>query len=352
MCIGIANLHDKEMMPEHEESISTRKKRSKIVTGLAWLIVVVLVPMCGAWIIGRRVYWFDILTSQQMLISWVAFGFGVLVIIARRKRIGLFCIVLACLSVYPVLTGRNWMLDAVDLTSKPVGVLRVVSSNFFAQNEHWEHDLETLMLLDADIIVLMEAPPDINRGIQFRGMLDGSGWNWVARDPVAGYLSPSFILSPHLIERVSIPSVPNSHRDILLAKVTLPESTVLIAQGHPHSPRTNERWKMGNDFWDRTIFAITHEHARQDLPVILGADLNSAPAGVRSQRTRKAGLKTGKPIFGEWGSYPSAWPALLRTHIDDVWTSDGARVIAWSSIELQGSDHRCIITDIELKSQD
>ena len=352
MCIGIAYLHDKEMMPEHEEPIQTPKKRSRIVTGFALLIVVILVPMCGAWVIGRWVYWFDILTSQQLLISSLALGFGVLIIIARRKRIGLLCIALACLSVYPVLTGRNWVLGAVDLTGKPGGVLRVVSCNFFTQNKHWERDLETLMSLDADLIVLMEAPPEINRGIQFRGMLDGSGWNWVARDPVAGYLSPSFILTPHLIERIEIINVPNAHRDILLAKVTLPESSVLIAQGHPHSPRTSERWKMGNEFWERTIFAITRESNRQDLPVILGADLNSAPAGLRSQRTRKAGFKAGKPIIGEWGSYPSAWPALVRAHIDDVWTSDGARVIAWSSIELQGSDHRCIIADIKLKAQD
>ncbi|MGV6815539.1 MAG: hypothetical protein ACWA5W_11120, partial [Phycisphaerales bacterium] len=119
-------------------------KRSKIVTLLIWTLVVVMVPMCCAWVIGRWVYLFDIAASQQMLLSWIAATLTLLIFISRRWLAGMLGLVLVCVSFWPIVHGRVWALPEVDFEHKPAWAFRLVSCNINPRNERWREDLDRL----------------------------------------------------------------------------------------------------------------------------------------------------------------------------------------------------------------
>ena len=349
-----ADRNDSEMMSQRTKNQASNQKRTVLTRVLILLQLIaasVLALSCCSWVLSGQIYWLDILSSQQLGIAWVTLLVSLIAITLRARKTSITLIAFTLISMYPVVSQRNWILDTVQFNSKPSGTVRVVSSNQYSDNKHWDRDLKSLLKLNADVIVLMEVHPELNRGILLRGLLDGSGWNWVKRDPVYGYLSPCFILSRHPIERIKIETIEHAERDIFIAKVQIGNKEILVAEGHPHSPRSAERWKLGNEVWSRSLQAFTLTQREHGIPLVIGADLNSGPAGMRARMTKKTGLRSSKPIIGQWGSYPSAWPGLLRTHIDDIWISPGAHAVSWTSINTFGSDHRVIVADIQVDDQ-
>jgi len=327
------------------------QKRSKIVSAIAWALVVLLVPMSTAWIIGGWVYWFDVLASQQMLIGWIVLGVGALMLIARRRIPGVICILLAMVSLYPVFTGRHLTLAGVDLEHKPDGVIRVVSSNLNPKNTRWREDIETLFDLDADVIVLLEVPRELNLGIGRYGFLEESKYpNWVHRPWKEREVSPSFILSPWVIHAIDTFEEPEFVQNYLYLRIEHPAGSFVAGLLHPLSPRTESRWTHGNRVIEsqaRTAWRIEKETG---MPVLFGVDLNAGPAQQRAQTLRRAGIKMSKPVFRMGGSFPmnTPVPAALRIQLDDIWSLGDVEPVGWEMIELKGSDHQAVIVDFRI----
>ena len=338
-------------MNKQEPITKAPKKRSKIITVLAWLIVVCLVPACCAWIIGRRVYWFDLIASQQMLISWIALIFMVLVLMSRRWIAGVVCLALVCVSFSPVLVSREWTLARVNLREKPDGAIRIVSCNMNPENESWEKDLSLLLSLDADVVVLIEVHPELSRSIRNRQHLDSSPYaRWAHRAWVKEETTPCFILSQWPMNTIGTTQDPEFAQDLLYTRIYHPNGEFVVGLAHPYSPRTQQHWTRGNQVVQAHGDAIAQLQSNLLIPIILCTDLNAGPAQQRAKTLRAAGLRMSKPVLYGGGSYPanSSIPEPLQIQLDDVWATASISPIAWTMLELSGSDHKAVVVDFKL----
>lgn len=315
----------------------------------AWVIGAACVVWSGAWVASGWSYPLDVLASFQ---AWVLLGTVVCaVVLMLCRRFGPAALAGAGLliGVWPLAAGRAPALPGVDLTSPPgPGLVRVVSMNIDPNNPVWGEELERVLGWHADAVVVIEVPPELNRGIRRRGLLDDRGWGWAHREWADGFASPCFVLSPWPIERLEVAGVAHAERDILLTRIEAPSGAVLVAAAHPQSPRTLWRWRIGNEIWGRTADALARERAERGLPLAVGVDLNAGPAAWRARAARRAGLRAGKPWTGGWGTYDAQWTGPARVQIDDIWHA-GADLVAWSSVEPLGSNHRVIVSEIRVR---
>ncbi len=325
-----------------------KKKRSRIVTVIAWCVAGLLVPACGAWVIGRGSYWFDVIASQQMLISWAGLAVTIAMLLTRRKAPAAVCAVLVAVSFYPVLAGRVWSLPEVDLTSKPEGVIRVITYNIHPKNEQWKQDMDRLLSCDADVIVLIEVNRDMSRSVMRWGYLDSTPYRyWLHRAWVERETSPCFILSRWPIEQQIASQDPKTAQHQLYAQVQSPLGAFVVGLVHPLSPRTVSRWIIGNAVIESQAVAIDQLRDQPGHPMLVCADLNAGPAQLRAGHLRNAGLEMSKPVLRLGGSFPASpdVPKALRVQLDDVWTSGSIRPSSWSMIRFEESDHQAVIAD-------
>ena len=351
--IGIHNLHDREVVKAHELGLLTPappspRKRSKIVTLLVWALVVIMAPICCAWALGRWVYLFDIAASQQMILSWIAVTMTLLLFISRRWLAAAFGIVLVCVSFWPMVVGRVWSLPKVDIAAKQSGVIRVVTCNINPVNTRWAEAVDQLFSLDADFVVILESPWNIQYTINHEHLLDDTSYRyWVRRDWAESEISRGFVLSRWPIKSYSMSQDPDLNRHMTYALAEHPSGQVLVGLIHPRSPRTSRRWTNGNQSIDQQTKAITDAYQREQLPILIGADLNAGPSQMKSRLMRQSGLRMSKPLIRMGGSFPSDQrvPEILQIQLDDVWTMGDIEPVAWSMIDIAGSDHRAVVVD-------
>lgn len=339
-------------MPEQQPA--THKKPSRLVTIAAWSAVALLLPVCSAWVLGRWFYWFDIVASEQMLIGWITLSVAIVVLIAKRKAPGIVCATLAAASLYPVLVGRAWFLPSVDLSLKPDGVIRIVSCNINPENKSWRDDLDLLLSVDADVVILIEPPIELNRGIRKRGLLDSFAYPyWGHRAWVDEETSPGFILSRWPTQQIVTGSDPEHIQHHLYLQIQNPAGSFIVGLVHPLSPRAESRWTRGNRVIESQAIATFQIEKNHHLPVIVGADLNAGPGQLRARTFRRVGLEMSKPIARYGASFPSGSliPRMVRLQLDDIWTTGGITPIGWDMIELQGSDHMAVVVDCALDSR-
>lgn len=325
------------------------KERRGWMSVAVWCVAAAWLAASAVWLLAGRVYLIDLAVSFQHLLVAGAVVSALMLFGLRRARPAVVCVFAAVAGGWPLVTGRALYLPEVDLGSPPApGLVRVVSFNIGPENERWEDDYARALGVHADVVVLLEVPWLLSRPILQHGSLDGTGWSWLHRGWVKDLTSPCYLLSRWPMERVDLPAIEHAERDILLAEIDHPSGTFLMAGAHPHSPRTAGRWALGNEIYNRTLRALSQTRTRTGLPLVVGADMNSAPAGSRAVASRRSGLRMGKALTGGAGSFPVQWPSVARVQLDDVWVSGGARVVAWSSVEPLGSDHAMIVADIRL----
>lgn len=302
---------------------------------------------CAAWPLSGRSYPLDLWVSYQGFYAAAGLLAAVGLLAVRRWRPAAVCLAAAVFGLWPLVEGRAWSRPAVDLSAPPApGTVRVVSFNIGPENPLWREDLARVLSWRPDLIVLIEIPVPLNRHVNRRTLGELDGWNREHRRWVDGLASPGFVLTREELERLPTPGVAFGERDLLLCSVG-GGGGWLASLAHPHSPRTAERWRLGNEIWARAS-AELGDRAASGRPVVVGADLNSAPAGSRVRAARRAGLRMAKPLTGGWGSFPAAWPGPARVQLDDLWVSRGVEVVAWSSVEPLGSDHRAIVADLRI----
>lgn len=329
-----------------------RVARSRVCRVLSWIVVVVCTPFCLLWIFSGFWYRVDLLISQQSAICLTAFSFTLVLILGRQWRAGVVLLLFAILSAWPVVTGRLLYLPEVNFGQKPVGSVRVVSLNINPESEHWEEDFQALFELDADVIVLIEVPPLLNRSIRRNQRLANTEYSyWIHRSWVDQETSPGFIISRWPIEEYDTGLESKADQHVLHGKVQTAQGDLIVGLLHPLSPRSKQRWVLGNAVIDLQRDAIEQTILRSGLPMIVGADLNSGPAQQRGRTLKDSGLTMTKPLLRIGGSFPSNSnvPGVLRVQLDDVWCSPDLRPVAWSQVETKGSDHTMIIADVVIR---
>ena len=332
-----------------------RSKRSHCVSIVLWCV---LLPACLVsglgWTISGSIYVLDLILAHQLLMAWGVLGCVLVGLLLRRWRWSSLALLLLGLSVWPVMLGRVMTLPRVDFASKDEAVIRVLTSNINPKSAFWAEDLDALLDLDADVIVLIEIPPELNRRIRRFGRLDGTRYSgWVHREWVDQETSPGFILSRWPIEREVTGTDPQIAQHVLHTRVQTPAGEVIVGLVHPLSPRSAERWRQGNAAVEIQASAIEHTLMQSGLPLLIGADLNATPAQWRTRMLRSSGVRMSKPLVRFGGSFPagSAVPEAFKIQLDDVWYAGAVRPIAWEMLDLRGSDHRAIVVDFELLSE-
>ena len=323
------------------------KRKRKIIGVLTWLLVLICAPVSLAWLAGSASMILDLVASMQIQITVVVCLLGCVVLCLRRWHAGCVLLVLAGAGAWPVVSGRTLTIPRIQYDQRPDDVLRVVSCNLRPENELWEQAVRSLMDLDADLIILQEIPPELSRGVRLRGWLDGSDYPWYSiRMAVPGVVTQGLILSRYPLEDVQLALDPDTEQHLLFTYVEHPAGRFLAGQFHPRSPRSSDDWHAGNEAVDKQLEALASIDPDR---VVIGADLNSAPAQLRARRVRSSGLRISKPLLRLGGSYPvdAGVPGVLTIEIDGIWTR-GMRAVAWDRIGVLGSDHKAIVTDLQL----
>jgi endonuclease/exonuclease/phosphatase (EEP) superfamily protein YafD len=317
---------------------------------VVWYLALPSSVICAcAWTISSGVFLVDLLISQQIWLAWWAVLMAVLSLGLRRWRLAAVHAVLCLLAFYPIAWGRTLMLPEVDFTVKQGDVVRVVSCNVNPKSTQWESAVQDLLELNADVVVLLEVPPDLTRLIRRQGWVGNEEYKyWVHRAWVDDETSPGYILSRWPIELAEPLPDPASAQHVLRVMVEHPSGPFIAGLMHPFSPRDRERWSYGNGVIEAQAAHTELANTETGLPQVLGVDLNAGLAQARARTLRAAGLRPSKPLTRIGGTFPvdKSMPGILTLQIDDVWTMGSLSVEAWSSIKVIGSDHRAIVVDL------
>lgn len=315
---------------------------------LWWLVLPSAIVSGVAWMGSSRVYYLDLLVSQQIWLAWWSVLLLAIALCTRRWRIAVLLIVSSVLAFYPIVYGRTMRLPEVDFTTKPEGVIRVVSCNINPENARYEEAMDSLTTIDADVIVLIEVPAELSRDIRNRGVLERTAYeHWAHRAWIDEITSPGFILSTVPIEVIQPDTDENIARHILRVRVAFGSHDVMIGLVHPVSPRTIERWRAGNSVIHHQASFGANLQSEHAAPTIIGADINAGPAQARSRVMRRSGFSMSKPLLQPGGTFPSGNAGVFSVQLDDLWTKGAIDPIAWSKINIPGSDHFAVVCDFE-----
>lgn len=272
---------------------------------------------------------------------------GAAVLMALRyRKLALPVALLACAHLVWMAWGRAPHADPV-----PGRTLRVMTFNSLGVNTHGDAVVAAIERSDADLVCILEASWHTVRAIRASGVMeerypyrilpeDGKEWG------VA-------VLSRY---PMSVDEVRDEHWDRWwdyynyrrFATVHAPWGDFLHAMLIPSSPRSPDRWRMGNALLEDNIEILRAYYLPKGLPMVVTADLNASPTMWRTGRVRRAlGLHRCKPLWGVRGTWPAKNPAWKRFSIDDVFVSRGIGVSSWRVMEGEtGSDHAPVVVDL------
>ena len=224
------------------------------------------------------------------------------------------------------------------------------SINIYPRNESWDADMSTMMQLGLDVLVVQELPIELNRSVRMRGYLEGSSMpNWVHRAWVKDEVSPGFILSKHRLELIEPDAGDAMGKRQLMCIVHHPEGAFVVGLMHPLSPRTVKKWHQGNEAVRAHAVQAGRVRELTGLPMIVGADLNSARGQYRSRALLGSVLSPSKPLMVfDGGSFPAGRPWLIQIQLDDIWKTADVGVVSWGMLDLTGSDHRAVIAGLSI----
>ena len=379
---------------------SSRRGRGGIaVTGLSWLIFVPLVLCAMAVPLARvgGIYELDLganLCAQMLLATVVMLMVWV---VLRRRRFAAGAMLLCAMHVW-MLAGAGGRAAvgpgaSCDRRLTPearadAGLIRVF--HFNASREQTEEGiLDDMREWGADIVSITE-PSSTLGGFERHlfddrsaprqrsgdaGAKDASGgtpgqrtWTlsriayWAKEIPgerVAGapetLVGEGYLASRWPMTRME-PLVKNdATRALICGVVESPHGRFAVIALHPPSPRTAERWRVGNEIV-MSVPGVIEQARSMGLPVVVVGDMNSTPTGARNRvLTGEAGLERCKPMMRLEGTWPTKdgverdwagfWPLTIA--IDDVFIEPTWHLRGWSRGEDRGSDHWPVIVDVE-----
>jgi endonuclease/exonuclease/phosphatase (EEP) superfamily protein YafD len=267
----------------------------------------------------------------------------------RRSRLPTAC-VRSCADVGPsarpscsVPARRSRASTGVRAARAPAGALdiRLLVFNTGTEPPRTDSLLRRLGASDADVVVLVEAPPELVRLLHRESPLASSYPHVLMRGPSPDRTTWRIVLSRWPLEDR------RTDRQ-LVCVVGAPVGGFGLIAVHPASPRDPRRWRWGNQLVEDAA-RCARDLAEEGLPVIVAGDLNATPSGWRSRLLRdRASLRRCKPLLVPAGTFPASLPPALRLALDDAWVSDEFAVSRWRLGPAEGSDHASVRIDLRL----
>ena len=299
----------------------------------------VVVLASGAWIGAGWDWRVDLVANLTAQIGIVSMALLLCWATLRRWRL-LLCVAMALpLQILALAPGRAPRCSTPDET-----IVRVLTFNAYSEDRSATHASRILDGSDADVFTIIEPGPDVI------GLLRNDE-AFRARRPFVWPASPGTAI-PTIISRWPIEGLrlvgspaeggwPRPGIEPTVAIIHRPGGSFVLLAMHPPSPRSREAWEVGNASIDRLAMLVNDLAATTGLPIVVGGDFNTTPAGWRSRRLRgRTSLRRGKPWLAPAGTWPNGtvWPARLA--IDDVFVSPTIRVLSWKSHPAPaGGDH-------------
>ena len=313
-------------------------------------IALILLALASAAHWGRSAWITDLIANLAAQVG-IASALAAFWWLLRRRRIAFaLASIAAGLSALAVL-APGLDLDArrfaLDEPSEPAHRVRILVANALAQNEN-RAVADVLLSADADVLCLHEAPAWLIEELKVGG-------RWREAYPhywISDRAGPGFRV---LLSRWPQHDVRSLRRGARFAAIPVgrvavldrPAGALAIANIHPRSPRSPDRWREGREIV-RTLAEMRREHVEpRGLPLIVAGDLNSTPTGGTSIALASSlGLRRAKPVPRPIGTFGPLWPAAIA--IDGVLAPPSARVTAWRTLDLPGSDHNGLLVELEI----
>lgn len=289
---------------------------------------------------------------------------------------------LACGAVLLAFVSRAWAAGALALVSvlvlvvQVLGVprlahdrdadgvrLRVIVFNALSGSDQSAAQRDAIVASGADVLAIVEPPTKLVRLIEsdpeLRAVYPYSSvpFGWVFAGPLIVSRYPlhvdadgfGAVWSEVVSAAESLGGSAVDRHSLRIGRIEHPSGPVVFVSSQFRSPRTPDRWLVGNRQAESLAEAMRVIRARTELPVVAAGDFNAVPLSSRSRRiTELSGLRRAKPVLIADGTFPSILPRPGRLSIDDVFASEGVRVRSWRVIAWPGSDHLAMETELAL----
>lgn len=304
---------------------------------------VVLVALAGAFgvligVAGSSLHWSFDLAAQFLLPSIVvaaAVAF-VAAISGWRWTAG----AAAAIAVAAYLTAMPWTSSPPPLTGQATR-FSVLLFNVWYGNGRLADVREMVERTDADIVVIVEATPQISDKLQslsqrYPYRLDCSG-----QGGCDILIFSRSRLQPREVKETSDPE----SSPVLIAETEIAGCRLSVVATHMTRPFPNR------PFWAQRAQA---EEIAGDVAAIGGAklvlgDFNAAPWGYVMRTIAERGGVT--LLTGGGGTWPSTLPPQLRIPIDHMLAGPGLSFVSRQVMEKLGSDHLPVLAEVAVTDQ-
>lgn len=295
------------------------------------LAVIVVAAVTVTSFLGGLYYLFDVLSNFRPLIALAALGLAVVLWLLRQRRLGFVSAAFCAIGLAGMVPFDTQPVSSATSTVKP---LKVITFNAWWYNQQMDDVERFLKQADADIIVLQEFG---RRTLALRnGLKQTHPWQFDCQN--IGYCDIA-IFSRIAWNKTGAIGSDGAQPPLVWATFGKGRKAFTVAGTHFTHP--TQRRQI------RQVETLATWVAKQQSPVILVGDFNSAPWSHAMTRLRqKAGLR----ILS--GIRPS-WPATLGLTllpIDHILVSPGITNLGVERGPFLGSDHLPIIARLGTRS--
>ncbi|MCB1446739.1 MAG: endonuclease/exonuclease/phosphatase family protein [Rhizobiaceae bacterium] len=292
---------------------------------------------------GDRFWALDLVTF-----FWQVFTLAVLAVLVLSLPLGgmvarLAALAALALCLVPVLT----LPAAPD--NAPGAKIRLFTANLYVGNPDPRPLVKLLMREQPDIVVTEETRPDFAAAVHDSGLYPFETEVALARADDKKVFSRYPIRDVRQLD--DLPGQP-VERHAMRLTIETPAGPLVVYAVHPDSPRSLDRWRERNAYFERLTASIRAES--KTLPVVVAGDWNlPAHSPFFRQFFTATGYRFARP--GLWLSVTRFATRLARigyfgSTIDHVAVSPAVRVTDWQRGDDIGSNHLPVIVDLALPS--
>lgn len=327
--------------PQHEvqqDDAGTQRRQGLfgrlICVGLLALVVGwwMVYLISGRWWIG------DVLLNGSVFLG-VGLGLvsGVRLILVRSWRSAV--VMMVSLSVLLMcMNGRRLLPLGVDAGDVGAEYVKVAGMNLLMSNHDPDGLMGLLETLDDDVVVLVEPQWDVFVRLKDRNDRLSRYPHRTLRRRAELTTSPMMILSRWEIDRDESVE-PWMGISVVVNRPESLGGRFRLVGLYAHSPRSEERWTLGNRVVDRLAVELVKLNRSDGMPLVIVGDLNGGPMNGRDRALRgMLGVRRTSALFDPKSTFPAKM-SMFGLLIDDIWVSDTVKGVSWSTVVIPGSDH-------------
>jgi endonuclease/exonuclease/phosphatase (EEP) superfamily protein YafD len=315
---------------ESEDAGGSRGRYRRVLGSLA---VVCWGTAAACTVLGSRAWAFDLVAQGASVLGMLGFIVAV-VLFSARQRGRAWCVLVAA-----IVLCASWGSRALRGWDSATGpTIEILVANVFSRNTSKDDVVDFLGRAGGDVQVLIEPPGPVMRAMRDGGALSQGQSGFVRQRPERGEYGWMIVRStdPAVRLREAWFEVPSGLVALVVERDDVRFGLVAV---HLQSPRSASRWHEAMDQVGEIERAV-RLFAEDGLVTVVAGDLNSTPTGAVSRAVeRRCMVRRSTPALPGLGTYPAAWPSLVRCGIDDVLVPTGWGVASWERVNVPGSDH-------------